>query len=104
MDTIEQAPNIFGYTDYRAYLENTYNYRKWLPRSYSYRSFSKAAGFTSPNILKLVITDQRNLTPSSVEKFVTGLGLTGQKAEYFRVLIRMNQTTSLQEKKPATIF
>ena len=93
-----EALNIFGYADYREYLKDYYENRKAQPRGYSFRQFSARAGFSSPNILKLVMSGERNLSPASTEKFLKGLGLTGHKAEYFRVLVRMNQTTSVEEK------
>ena len=90
--------NVFGYTDYRQYLADFYRLRKEGPRGYSYRNFSKAAGFSSPNILKLVMDGQRNLSAESVEKFIIGLGLEGKMAAYFRALVRMNQAQSTEEK------
>ena len=52
-------------------------FRKDGKRGYSYRAFSKAAGFSSPNVLKLVIEGKRNIGPEAVENFITALGLSG---------------------------
>lgn len=40
----------------------------------------------------------RNLTGKSVEKFITGLGLTERDAAYFRGLVQLNQSDNEQEK------
>ena len=91
--------SVYGYTDYRAYLKDFYEFRKDSQRGYSYRAFSKAAGFSSPNILKLVMEGSRNISPEATLKFIKGLGLTGQMAEYFSTLVRMNQSKSDADKE-----
>ena len=90
--------SIFGHTDYRAYLKAYYQFRKDGQRGYSFRMFSKMGGFASPNILKLVIDGERNLSPESVEKFIQALSLAGAMADYFRALVRMNQAKTDAEK------
>jgi uncharacterized protein (TIGR02147 family) len=91
--------SIYGYTDYRSYLRDFYEFRKNSQRGYSYRNFSKVAGFTSPNILKLVIDGERNISNESTSKFIKALGLKGQMAEYFMTLVRMNQSKSDGDKE-----
>lgn len=93
------ALNVFGYTDYRAYLRDFYEFRKDGQHGYSYRAFSKAAGFTSPNILKLVIDGERNISPDAVQKFIKALGLKGAMADYFTSLVKMNQAKTDAEKE-----
>ncbi len=83
--------NIFHYHDYRAYLRDVYQLAKKSRGSFSFRTFSKRAGFSSPNFLKLVMDGQRNLTEESLPKFMTGLGLNKQEQEFFRNLVFYNQ-------------
>lgn len=89
--------DIFGYTNYREYLRDFYQHKKNGLRGYSYRNFSKAAGFSAPNVLKLVIDGQRGLTSDSIEKFIVGIGLKGPRAEYFRLLVQWNQARNVEE-------
>ncbi|MEZ4743054.1 MAG: TIGR02147 family protein [Bdellovibrionota bacterium] len=91
--------DIYGYTDYRCFLRDFYESRKSSQRGYSYRSFSKTAGFSSPNFLKLVIDGKRNISQETIEKFIKALGLQNKRAEYFRVLVNMNQSKSDNEKE-----
>ena len=98
-DKSSNVLSVYGYTDYRAYLKDYYEFRKDSGRGYSYRSFSKSAGFSSPNILKLVIEGQRNISPEATEKFNKALGLSGQMAEYFSTLVRMNQAKGDTDKE-----
>ena len=89
----------YGYTDYRSYLKDFYDFRKDGQHGYSYRAFSKAAGFSSPNILKLVIEGKRNISPDATQKFLKALGLKGQMSEYFTTLVRMNQAKTDADKE-----
>jgi uncharacterized protein (TIGR02147 family) len=91
--------SVYGYTDYRKYLRDYYEFRKDSERGYSYRAFSKSAGFTSPNFLKLVMDGERNISTEALEKFVTALHLQEQMAEYFRALVRMNQSKDDGERE-----
>ena len=90
---------VYGYTNFRTYLRDFYEFRKDSQRGYSYRAFSKSAGFTSPNILKLVIDGERNISPDATQKFIKALSLSGQMADYFATLVKMNQAKSDADKE-----
>ena len=91
----------YGFTSYRRYLREYYLFRKGSERGYSYRMFSRAGGFSSPNILKLVMEGQRNLTPESTAQFIKALGLSRKKAEYFRQMVILDQSKTDSEKQEA---
>lgn len=91
-------PVIFEYEDYRAWLSDLYDYYKATTSYFSYRYFSKRAGFSSPNFLKLVIDGKRNITSQSLEKFVKALRVSRQESHFFRILVQFNQSKSLEEK------
>ena len=95
----DQVLPIFGYTDFRAYLRDYYEFRKNGARGYSYRAFSKAAGFSAPNTLKLVMEGERNIGQAALPQFIKGLSLDGTMAAYFATLVRMNQSKSDAEKE-----
>lgn len=90
--------NIFEYDNYRRYLSDLYTTLKREKRHFSYRYFAKAAGFTSPNFLQLVITGKRNLTSESLEKFIKALKFAKKEAEFFRNLVHLNQAKTVEEK------
>jgi len=52
---------VYAYLDYRAFLRDYYAERKAASRAFSYRAFSKRAGVSAPNYLKLVIDGKRSL-------------------------------------------
>lgn len=89
---------VYGYTNYRKFLQDFYEEKKSAARGFSYRQFSKKCGFSSPNFIKLVMDGSRNLSPQSVEKLIEGLGLKDQEAKYFRTLILFNQESKQESK------
>ena len=89
--------DIFNYTDYRAFLADFYKEAK-KTKSISLRAFSKKAGFTSPNYLKMVMDGDRNLTEESITRFVSALELNKQEEEFFRNLVLFNQAKSHAKK------
>ncbi len=90
--------NLFEYLDYRKFLKEWYEYHKKNTRGFSFRSFSKAAGFGSPNFLKRVMDGTRNLTASSLQGVMKGIGLNKQESEFFKCLVNFNQSESHEDK------
>lgn len=94
-------PDIFGYSDYRAYLRDFYAAAKANTTAFSYRYFARKAGFASPNFLKLVIDGERNLSADSVERFTAALGLDAGEATFFADLVALTQADNEPERVEA---
>lgn len=94
-------PTPEDYDDYRAYLRGMIKYLKETQPHFSYRYFSRLAGFSSPNFLKLVAEGQRNLSERSISKFARGLGLDAREQELFGDLVRLDQARSDRERNQA---
>jgi uncharacterized protein (TIGR02147 family) len=90
--------DVFAYLDYRAYLRDYYQARKRGARGFSYRSFSRRAGLTSPNYLKMVIDGTRNLSPAMAERFAEACSLKGDEQRYFIDLVAFGQAQTLAER------
>lgn len=90
---------IFRYTNYRQFLSDYYEYKKSTTTFFSYRYFALKAEISSPSLLKRVIDGKRNLSKMSIEQFIKGLGLSSKEAQYFRVLVHFNQSSSPDEKQ-----
>jgi uncharacterized protein (TIGR02147 family) len=99
INSIIKKLNIFEYGNYRDYLKDMYQLLKKEKASFSFRYFSKTAGFLSPNFLKLVMEGQRNLSAQSIEKFSIARKFNKKEADFFRNLVYLNQSTTLEEKK-----
>lgn len=90
------APESFD--DYRAYLRAMISFLKTTRPQFSYRYFSRMAGFSSPNFLKLVAEGKRNMSTRSITKFARGLGLDAQEAEAFETLVLLSQAQTDEER------
>lgn len=73
-------------------------YLKATRPQFSYRYFSRVAGFSSPNFLKLVAEGKRNLSPQSIAKFARGLGLDQREQETFETLVLLGQAETDAER------
>ena len=91
-------PIVYEYTDFRKFLRDYYEYRKASHRGFSFRNFSRVAGFSSPNFLKLVMDGQRNLSVKATEQIISALKISDVAAKYFRALIGMNQAQSDEDR------
>ncbi len=91
--------SVFEYTDYRQYLEDYYNYQKENSSHFSYRYFAQAAGFSSHNVLKLVIRGERNVAQKSIHKYIKALKMSEREAEYFKILVLFNQSSNEEDKR-----
>lgn len=92
-------PKIFEYTNYRAFLSDLYRYRKAQSSKVSFRQLARAAGFSSPNFLKLVMDGQRNLSRSGIDQVAKAIRLKQDEATFFRNLVFFNQATRAEEKQ-----
>ena len=99
METSRKKPQIYGYSNYRKFLGDHYLYEKETQRRFSFRVFSRQAGFTSPNFLKLIIEGKRNLSGESVQKLVGSLKLNRNESDFFRNLVLLNQSTLVEERR-----
>ncbi len=92
------VPNVFEYDDYRLFLRDSYGYLKTHSRTFSFRYFSRRAGFSSPNFLKLVMDGKRNLSSESIPKFVDALKLTKTEGDFFAHLVHFGQSRTASER------
>jgi uncharacterized protein (TIGR02147 family) len=91
-------PRPEDFPEYRGYLRAMISYLKDTRPQFSYRYFSRVAGFSSPNFLKLVADGARNLTPSSIPKFARGLGLDDRERDAFETLVLLTQAETDAER------
>lgn len=95
----EGKKSLFDYDNYREFLRDFYLTSKARNKNFSFRYFSRIAGFKSPNILKLVMDGERNIAPHSIDKFVKAMKLNREESLFFRNLVLLNQSTSVDDKQ-----
>ena len=93
-----QNLSVVNYSDFRKYLKDYYLEMKRNTKHFSFRYFSKMAGFSSPNFLKLVMDGERNLSADGVNRFAKALKLDAKETRHFRLLVLMNQAASTEER------
>ena len=88
---------ITSYLDFREYLRDFYIEKKNSTK-FSYREFSKAAGFSSPVFIKLVIDGKANLAQSGTTKLCNAMGLKNWERRYFKNLVNFGQAKTIETK------
>src|SRR4051812_48079841 len=83
----KQVP-VTGYLDYRSYLQELYARAKAATSPYSYLQFAEDLGFSSNNMIRLVIAGQRRLADKSAQTIVKTLGLHHADRKYFLAMVK----------------
>jgi uncharacterized protein (TIGR02147 family) len=89
------VPALSEYMDYRLFLADFYfakkQQTKLAVRPYSYAIFSAAADIKSPNYLKMIIENKRNLSLDMVSKFAKACSFNKAQTDEFKLLVIFNQ-------------
>lgn len=92
---------IYLYADFRLFLRDYHAYHKANTRGHSFRAFAKAAGFSSPNFIKLVMDGEKNLTGESAARLAGAMGLDAAASAYFLDLVAFSQARDVDAKRQA---
>lgn len=92
-------PEVFAFLDHRDFLKEWFETKRILSKAFSYRTFAKKAGFASHAFLSEVIQGRRNLSDESAEKCLPALGLAGEAATYFQILVRYGQEGHMDKRR-----
>jgi uncharacterized protein (TIGR02147 family) len=95
------VPSPYDYLDYRRYLADWFAKKKEANPNFSHRLFARKAGQKSPSLLHHVIEGRRNLTPQTQESFITALGLRSGEAQFFRLLVELDQAKETDARNRA---
>lgn len=94
--------DLFSYLDYRKYLRDAFaELQAGAPKGrgkVSFRSFAAAAGYSSPNLLQLILAGSRDLQAAHVPGTIRALGLNKQEADFFANLVAFDQAAGFEEK------
>lgn len=91
---------IVDYHSYRKYMQDFYEERKRCS-AFSWREFSKIAGFSSPNYMKVVCEGKSRLSKAGVESVSRAMGLEGFQVEYFTAMVDFEDAKTEAKKKAA---
>ena len=92
--------SVLEYRDYHTFMQDYYDSRK-KSGAFSWREFSKNAGFSSSNYLKLVCMGKSKLSKVKTAQVAKAMGLIGHEAEYFEQLVIFGNAIKDSVKKIA---
>ena len=94
-------PDIFVYTDFRAYLRDAYLHRKTRDSRFSHRFINGRIGAKSAGWFSDVIENRLGMSPKHIRPIAALFRLKEAEAEYFRLLVELEQSDSLRGKTDA---
>ncbi len=93
--------DIYGYLDFRRYLDDWFRAKKAGNARFSHRMFARMAQIKSPSLLLQVIRGERNLTAQTTEGFIRAMRLTADEASFFADLVALGQAKTGDEQNRA---
>ncbi len=96
--TGDHVPNIFEYTDYRAFLQDYYTEKKAEDPKYSHRWFAMKAGVRSSGYFSDVLSGKRHLTPAAALKFAKAMKLDAAATEHFEAMVGFARAKTIDER------
>lgn len=100
-DSAPVLPRVWEYTDYRAWLSDTFKARKAMHRWYSYGVLAQRAGFQARDYLLRVMKGERGLSIDGAERLAEALDLQSGEKNYFLALVEYNQAKRDEEREIA---
>ena len=91
-------PNVYGYTDYREYLNAYFAEQKAMGSGFSHRSLCRRLGLTSPNFILMVMQGKRNLTRQLAFSISGEAGHDEKETEYFACMVDFARAKTTMEK------
>lgn len=101
MTSTPVLPRVWEYTDYRAWLSDTFKARKAMHRWYSYGVLAQRAGFQARDYLFRVMKGERGLSIEGAERLAEALDLQAGEKSYFIALVEYNQAKRDREREVA---
>jgi uncharacterized protein (TIGR02147 family) len=91
--------NIYSFTDYRKFLQETFSDLQRKNRTLSMREILRRIGCTSPSYYKEVVVDvKKNMSMAMARKIAAFLKLDPNAMEYFVALVGYNQAKTELER------
>lgn len=98
MATSKIIERLFGYDDYRQFLQDYFEEQKSLSAAFSHRFFAAKAGFKTSSYCLNVIRGRFKLTRNSAEKIAMAMGLGALQEAFFLALVEYNQTEQINKR------
>jgi len=93
-----QAPDIYAFLDYRAYLSAWFQWKKTASPRFSHRGFVRRVGHKSPSLVVDLIAGRRSLTPAMLAPFAKAMGLGAREKRYLSLLTAFDRASEPDKK------
>jgi uncharacterized protein (TIGR02147 family) len=94
----DSGPDVFEYSDYHEFLRDWVERERVRRPSFSYQWLANRAGIKSRSFLRLVCVGEKDLSKASALRIAQAMGLEGPRAEFFLVLVDLNNADDTREK------
>lgn len=92
-------PDIYQYTDYRAFLRKYFDEQKAAKPAFSHQFFTRKAGIKSKGFMLHVMNGERNLTKPVALGIARAIGLTAAQTEFFEDMVSFDQAKKQSDKE-----
>jgi len=96
---MDQRPNIFGYNDFRTFLEEYYTYTHTMDRNFTKAFVCQELGLPNSRSYFQDVLNGKFVSELKVPLFIKLLRLSHDESQYFRVLVKFNQCDDPEEKE-----
>jgi hypothetical protein len=94
-----KPPIVDTYRDFRHFLSDWQDWKQRQDPKFSRAEFSRLLGLPNSRGYITQVLAGRTVSEAAAERFIAAMGLTGEHARMFRVLVRWNQATTPAEKE-----
>jgi uncharacterized protein (TIGR02147 family) len=91
-------------SDYRRFALRLLELHAQGGRRLGYADIARRAGFSARSFPRDVLLGKKRLSPVSLNPFIRGLGLKGDWAEYFRLLVEKEESSCRARGKPPELL
>jgi uncharacterized protein (TIGR02147 family) len=92
-------PDIYQYTDYRAFLRDYFKEQKAAHPAFSHPFFARKAGIKSTGFVLHVMKGERNLTKPVALNIARAIGLNAAQTGYFEDIISFDQAKTQSDRE-----
>jgi len=94
----EKEPSVFEYNDFRRYLADFYGFHHLKDKSFTKSAFSVKLSLPNTRSFFNDVLEGKKVTSTFVERFIKVLQFDEHEANYFRVLVKHNQSENSDER------
>jgi uncharacterized protein (TIGR02147 family) len=96
--SIQNAPRILDYLDFRVFLKDYVDFQKMHVRGFSLRTWTTKMGLSSASFWSAVLKGKKNLSEETRHKCAAVLNLQGPEEAFFHWLVQFNQAKDMEGK------